>query len=144
MAYVPGSDPEFDEELHLAQLYFENCFVCHRGELELRFTLSHLIREFNIPVDNEAFWVMQHWQGFPRPALGEYDQREFGYFICEAGKIFYEPIPWEKIEIRPDVIIRPIQRRRRYIPGLAPVAVNYFPNSWFTSKGEKWILERKS
>ena len=115
---------------------------CLYGPASLKLTLTPIIEDFNLPLDENSYWIIQHWQAMPRPQIPEDEKREFGWFICKAGKLDYKTIPAEMIEIEKGVEIIPLQHRRKFVPGRNPVAVNYFPNTILTVRSNKFFIQQ--
>lgn len=107
---------------------------------DLRLTLTHIIKQFNLPTDPYSNWVFQHWQAIPKPIAPYPDQREFGYFIQGKGSLTYKTLPAELITIDVGVKIIPLQYRKPATPKRIPVAGNYFPNSIISVIEGKYVL----
>ena len=111
------------------------------GPNNLRLTLTHIIKEFNLPTT--GYWVFQHWQALPKPALYTKDIREFGYFILNGDNLSYKTIPAELTDISTNVKIIPLQYRGLFVPSRIPTAGNYFPNTEMVFINDKFTIRRK-
>lgn len=109
----------------------------------LRVTLSHIIKQFNLD-DPNKYWVFQHWQALPKPVVPYFDKREFGYFIYELGNLRYKTIPAEHLTIVVGVEIIPLQYRAPAVNTRVPIAGNLFPDATINPCPDKgtFLLKR--
>ena len=43
---------------------------CLYGPASLKLTLTPIIEDFNLPLDENSYWIAQHWQAMPSSPFG--------------------------------------------------------------------------
>jgi len=105
----------------------------------VKLNFEPLVSEFQEYTSKYSHWIMQHWQGLPKPIKGVFDIRKFAYLCKEDNNYIYHTIDYKEIIVEEPIMFIPLQ-----IPftNTIPTAVNFIPNAVLVLENKKFYLRK--